>query len=350
MTRSRAISLPVPFLLALLAACFGTETSESTGNSGSIGDPSFAESVDSMRLSILADQGVGLAMNAITFSMADGDPLVLWYGEPTPAAAHAMAMGYLQQAVRRGAEDGPASAASMAFRSLSALSTCTPTITGIGPDSLPIDSDADGVPDNWKIDYGARCFDGIIGAKRGTTYQGSIEFRDTGLGLKSARAIVKGFRVTEVGNEDWGTLITWADGDETVIFTPTLVTDTLRLVAGQSIPHSDSYFRQNFVTTFVPDSGKIVALGAPLPTGLVELEGTFEIVYDPFDASAAEIRPNYRMTLSTSSPVHLNFGCNGWVDAGTLVGRLNGDPEIGFQATVAGCGLGFGKEIFGATP
>ncbi|HEX7918953.1 MAG TPA: hypothetical protein VF454_06075 [Gemmatimonadales bacterium] len=346
MQRSRLLAATLPFAFALLASCYGSEPGEVADNNDLIGDPSFAVSVDSLRLSTLAAQGLNLVTNPVLFSMVLDEPLVLWYGRPTPAAAHAMAMRYLQRAMGRETGAAASPVAPMAFRTLAPGSKCVPKITGIGPDSLPRDSDDDGVPDDWKIDYGAGCVDqDILGGHR-TTYQGSVEFRDTGLGLKSARAIVKGFRITEEGNEDWGTLINWAEGDETVIFTAVQVTDSLRLVAGQIIPGSSSYFRQDFITTLVPDSGQAVALGTYLPPGSVEVAGEFQIVYDTLDT---EDPLNFRMVLSTPTSLHLDLNC-GLFEAGKLVGKLNGDSAIRFEATFPGCGVSSEVELFGTTP
>lgn len=322
--------------LVLLAGC------ENTG-------PTYATGADEATLSLMAGQMVGTVVNSYLVPVV-GEPLVLTYDQGTPVAAHTMVIRFLARAIASGSRPlavrGPV--AVPLFRSLSPSSTCVPTISGIGPDSLPIDSDEDGVPDDWKIDYGTGCADLDSAGTHGIIYEGSVEFLDTGVGFKSGKAIITGFRATTIGQEAFGTVVNWTEGTETFDFTPNRMTDVMHLKFGQTIPGSADHWDNRVEASFVPDPGNALALGAPLPTGDFTYDGDVRHIIDHDDYGS--VVPTYRMKVHTTDPLHLNTGCNGFVDAGQLEGWLNGDPQVGFRATFPGCGEPYVTEVFGATP
>lgn len=333
----RMSNLAVASAIVAVAACGG-------GDDG----PSFTTAADSATMEMLAESAFELAGETFNSVFLGGEP-----GIPFPFAAAGaesgrsgttMALMYLERARRMAELRHPGqlpAAPAMAGAMLSApFSTCEPTETGVDELGDPIDTDNDGVPDNYTLNFGSACVEEDSAGTYRYTYSGSINFKDTNIGLYSFSATINrlkmkyedltaggdGFSFSVNGSESFNVAAALAshalNWSEVVSFTSSGTTASLTL--------SD-----NETATFDPDAGLSIAMDAPLPNGVFDYSADYRIVGEN---SGGEVPGNFRIVLDTPTPLHYNSGCVSDIDAGVFRGLLSGSETVGFTATWSGCG------------
>jgi hypothetical protein len=222
---------------------------------------------------------------------------------------------------------------------------CVPVQTGVDTLGLAIDSDLDGVPDDYTADFGAGCVesDGDLEF----TYSGKYRLQDTGGGILDVaytttqlsamvRDTVTGhfFRQQVTGTEAAHfsaahaahqmdvvrEVTTWSGGDTVHV--------SLRTLAA---------------STFDPDAGSTFERHGRLPQGTLGLAA--ELTLSDLAAGTDSVR----FVLSTPAPIHVAFACGTGFDGGTLRGLDEGDARVGFRFSWPACGDP-AFEVFGTTP
>ncbi|HET7042798.1 MAG TPA: hypothetical protein VFI13_12295, partial [Gemmatimonadales bacterium] len=207
--RSFAGAVSVSILFGL-AACGG----------GSDNGPSFSTTIDSATAAGIAQSAVQF-VNDVQVAIVDGEP-----ASPVPLAKGATSLSYADRLVAfvrgrayaRAHRDVPTGAPLAVAPGLAApFSKCVPTITGIDADSLPVDTDGDGVPDDYTVTFPDGCTDADSAGAYTTTYAGSIRIRDVDA-LLGFRLDITGFKVrgTQVATGDYEQVA--ENGSESALF------------------------------------------------------------------------------------------------------------------------------------
>ena len=227
-----------------------------------------------------------------------------------------------------------------------AASPCDPVTTGVDTLGLAIDSDGDGIPDDFTIDFGAGCTQ-VDSSGQAFTFSGGYELKDTGDGILDfsytptdlsamVRDTVTGHffrqRVTAVGSAHFTPshaahqmdatreVTTWSGGDTVHVLIHTL--------AG---------------STYDPDAGSVFSRHSGLQQGTLG----FVAVLTVRDVSAGA--DSVRFIFSTPTPIHIAFSCGTGIDTGRLQGLLENAATVGFRFTWGACGDPL-FEMFGTTP
>lgn len=235
--------------------------------------------------------------------------------------------------------------ASAAQRMVRFSTNCVPVTTGVDTLGHAIDSDGDGYPDDFTVDYGAGCTQ-IDSTGIAFTFSGRYELKDTGNGVLDfsytptelaamARDTTTGHffrqRVTSVESAHFTPshaahqmnvtreITTWSGGDTVHVLIHTIL-----------------------ASTFDPAVGSAFSNGGRLPAGTLDLAG--ELTFRDIGAGADSVRFVY----STPTPIHLSFACDTGIDAGELLGLFLGDERVGFRFTWPGC-VAPGLQLFGVT-
>ena len=174
MTTSRWRAVAALTVAALAAACGG----------GSDGGPTYATAVDSATASAAASDAAWFA-SGVADAILNGrsntniNSFLPTKGLKSTSYADQLISTVRQEAYMRAHRTAPAGAFLAAGPKLSApFSTCTPTVTGINPDSSFVDLDNDGIPDDLKITFPANCIESDSAGAFTTLFSGSIEIKD----------------------------------------------------------------------------------------------------------------------------------------------------------------------------
>ena len=255
---------------------------------------------------------------------------------------------YLHQVLAGWARQGiPVPAALLTSPSFSSpYSECTPTITGVDSNGFAIDSDEDGIPDDYNLDYGTSCVSEDSAGTLRVTLSGSFRLQDTDLGFFSYRVTID-HNTGKIENLVTGeTTSGTGNGFEIGVFTAgnahrvLSLAVTSKTVAGEIIYQEGNDFVR--VADFTPDTGHVLTMGGALPAGTIEYSADHRQV-NVFDGQ------NYYFYLRTPTPLHFDPACGSDFDAGTLRGALNRNEAIGFQFSWTGCSAP-AFEVFGETP
>jgi hypothetical protein len=231
-------------------------------------------------------------------------------------------------------------------------SECTPTITGYDGGGILIDSDGDGIPNDYKVDYGDACVSEVEGGVVRLTISGSRRLQDTGVGFRS-------FRLTTT---DFVILVEYVDTDvhhrvelsgvEEGSFAPSAahysrsVTVREHTFDPKAPADVDRYRRIVETGEFVPAEGSALALGAPLPAGTLTYQA--DLGHLDHDDPLVPGHLFYHFTMATPTALEYSPSCNeGDFVAGALRGKLNGGEEAGFQLSWNGCTPLPKREFFG---
>lgn len=231
-------------------------------------------------------------------------------------------------------------------------SDCIPTITGYDGSGDLIDTDGDGIPNDYKVDYGDACVSEVDGGVVRLTISGSRRLQDTDLGFRSFRVTTRGLVI----------LVEYVD---------THVTHRLELsgVEEGSFAAGAAHYAQSFTTRehsfdpkagidddryrrieetgdFVPATGLTLALHAPLPEGTLTYQADLGHM-DPIDP-LEPVRLFYHFSMTTTLALDYSPACNGGdFVAGALLGKLNGGEATGFHLSWNGCTELPTRELFG---
>lgn len=226
-----------------------------------------------------------------------------------------------------------------------AAAVCVPTKTGVDTLGQAIDSDGDGTPDDFTVDYGAGCSQSSGGTV--FTFAGKYEQQEAagsvaGFGFTTTHLSAQG-RDTATGHF----VRQEVTGSETAHFAALNAThqmDVSYAVASWSGGDSSAVVLRTIATSsYTPDGGTTFQLHGTLPEGSFQLDGV--LLFTDVHAGTDSLR----MVLSTPTPLHTSFDCVTGIDAGVFQGLLEGDPRVGFRLTWHGCASPV-VEKFGAAP
>lgn len=322
------------------------------GCGGSDGGPTYATAVDSATAAEFGAEAGNYA-GAIAGSLVSGYPAVDAFAllapsrGATPTRYAAGVIQYLRgQAYARAHQDVPTGSPLAAAPHFSApFSTCTPQITGIGADGVPVDGDGDGVPDDFLISFPAGCVDSDSSGDTTTMYSGSIHIQDLA-GLYAYRIDVGDLRVrgmTTAGDFEELAL----NGSEVATYTPSGISHRIDMTYDISLGRGGASV-ENVLFVYKETSGYApegsIMLAAPIPSG----DLTFVFDYRVLASIAPAPARNFRFTMRASTPLHYDATqCYGIV-SGTIHGLLNGEEGVGFDITWTGCGS-YRVTTFGTT-
>lgn len=314
---------------------------------GSDGGPSFTTAVDSATMEELASSAYELVGNTFENVFLGGEP-----GIPFPFASAAAveatptgrAMAYLQRVERMvalrhpGAIPAAPAGLGLGLRLSAPFSECNPTITGDDELGDPIDTDADGVPDDYTVNFGSACVEEDSAGTYRLTISGSYRFQDTGIGLYSFKATINHLKFVEQNLSTGDKFSISVNGTESFNATAALASHSLAWSEGVSATSGGDTFSITLSddedSSFDPDNGQSIAMGNPLPDGVFTLDADYRLVGEN---SGGDIPGNFRMVLSTPTPLHYTMACDGIV-SGVFRGLFSGNADVGFTATWSGCG------------
>lgn len=215
---------------------------------------------------------------------------------------------------------------------------CNPIITGYDGDLLR-DTDADGIPDDYKVDYGTACVsEPEVGAIVRVTISGSRRLQDSGHGFRSFRVTIKDL-VLLAEYLDTGALHrTVLNGVEEGRFAAggaTYSTDVtiVEFTSSPGEPDREWFRHLDLDLAFTPAAGHPLTFNAPLPQGTISLGGAMQHV----EPEVVD-RLWYTFLLDTPSTLQWSSTCHdGDFVGGTLRGRYNGSAATGFQVSWGGC-------------
>jgi hypothetical protein len=224
---------------------------------------------------------------------------------------------------------------------------CVPVITGYDGDVLR-DTDGDGIPNDYKIDYGSSCVsvpevDPILRV----TISGYRRLQDDGHGFRSFRATVRDlvllveylatgavYRAVLNGTEEGR----FAAGGAT--YSTNVTITEFRSFPGE--PDREWFRHVDLGLAFTPGSGKTLTMEAPLPYGSLIVDGAMQQV-EPESVD----RIWYDFALDSPTTLQWDPGCSGGeFIAGTLRGRYRGEEDAGFHLSWGSCGESV-RELFG---
>lgn len=342
--RSKYLSATALVALAL-AACGGKDNG-----------PSYASAADSATISTLAEGADNLASNALTEAFGGQGStltgfLALSKGAARPSVTERV-NALVQHELRLASVTGNRAGGSFApVPSFSApFSECVPTQTGVDSTDTPIDTDGDGIPDNWYVNFGSACVSEDSAGTQRETVSGSLRFQDTDHGFLSFSLTFSSLKIKieDLSSGDFTEIA--LNGNEAAQFAAALASHTTDFSVTQSLKSGANTISLTVANTesssFDPDGAGTLALGDPLPAGVFDFSSDFRVLGAN---SGGEVPGNFRLTVSTPTPLHYNPACgSGDIDSGILRGLLNGNSNIGFTITWSACNTTT-FDIFGNT-
>ena len=320
------------------------------------GGPTFAATADSATIARLA-AGAG-AYASITLFGAFGaqsstvDGFLYFSKGPDKATATDRARAIIQHFVRATSFRGSPSFEAVKVPTFAApFSTCAPTETGVDALGDLIDSDANGIPDNYTVNFGSACVEQDSAGTSRLTWSGSIHLQDDGLGFLSFSLGLDhlSFKLEDLTSPGNFTKL-GVHGTEVVQFAAARAEHATDFTLSLDIKSGSTIFSESAsedeTSSFEPDGGGALTLGGDLPAGLFNYSSDFKVIGE---RSLGDIPGNFDLVLSTPTPLHYDPACRGDITAGEFRGLLNGDPNIGFTVTWSSCGNST-TVIFGDTP
>ena len=221
---------------------------------------------------------------------------------------------------------------------------CHPVQSGVDTLGQAIDSDADGTPDDYTLDYGPGCSEQNGGLE--FTFSGKYRLQDTGNGiadytLTSTRlsAMVRDTLTGDFFRQS-------VDGSESAHFSAAHAAHQIDIVfdltSGSGAESTHVSLRTVAASTFDPAAGQSFQRHASLPEGSFGLSA--QLIFRDFATGG----DSTRFVLSTPTAIHLAFACDTGIDGGVLRGLLEGDGRVGFRSTWTSCAPA-AEELFGAT-
>lgn len=320
-------------VVTLLAAACG-------GSSG----PSFATSIDATTDTIFAANSLALFDNTLRVVFDSTAP-----GTPSPFFARGVGTGPATAATRalailgrfstvadlgegRAPAPEPAAAVGRARPPASAM-TCVPTETGVDSLDHPIDSDGDGVPDDYTVNFGNACSTLVSGLVY--TFSGSFRIQDTGTGLMSFAFTATKLTATLTDGSTGDHLTHILNGTESASFAAALASHAMdfTLVHGSVIHDTTGSitFTMHETSTYTVDPGSAFAPNTALPAGQMQYSADFRI-------NGLSQPGNFRFLLNTESAIHYAPACASGITAGNLTGLVSGSSSKGFSFNWDKCG------------
>lgn len=321
--RIRSFPARRPVLLALLvsgavAACADPTRSTGPGDPGGPGDPPVVDSATTIQFANTALGLVDRTLHAV-------------YGGQSFETPNVFILPSL-------------GAAAVAPRSV-ASAACVPLTTGVDTAGAAIDSDGDGTPDDFTVDYGAGCTQDL-GSVR-FTFSGSYRLRDPDGGVASFEFTSAHLSAAERDSVTGNAFAQSVTGPETATFNAQHATHqmdmTYEVTSRTGGDSAASSLRTVESSSYDPDGGSTFQLHGSLPQGTLHF-GAQLIFRDRLAGT-----DSMRFVLSAPTPIHTSFACVTGIDGGVLQGLLEGDSRVGFRYTWTGCAAP-ALELFGMTP
>jgi hypothetical protein len=210
--------------------------------------------------------------------------------------------------------------------------TCQPVETGVDDEGYVIDSDGDGVPDDYSADFGAAgCSVSDGGFVR--NFKGKYRIQDTGIGFRSFR--FTGYHLlnkfTYGGTGEY--VSREVDGVETASLTTAGATHTLDV---DIVVRINTYSQKQSASLRVTENTSFDATGGALsfdgalPNGTLSFAGEYVLLEEQAGGR------NYRFEYGTTQPLTYTSMCGNFTD-GTLRGALNGGSDAYFSMDWTGC-------------
>ena len=310
--------------MVLLGACGGE-----TG-------PSYSGSIDSLTLVNVGTDSRAILTSTLfdvfkTQGFAMPTPVSGAAGATPPVRAVERAVGYLERIGRLADLHGlPRSSADRPTPSRgpgagASFMTCQPIETGVDEEGYAIDSDADGIPDDYSADFGAAgCSISDEGFVR--NFKGKFRLEDTEIGFLSYRFTSSHLltRITYGGTGEY--VSREVDGVETASFAAAGATHSLDV---DILVRINTYAQKQNASLHVEENssftanGATLALGGPLPDGTIEFGGEYVLLEEGAGGK------NYRFVLTTPQVMSYTTACGTFTD-GFLVGKINGNGDARF--------------------
>ncbi|MEO6067574.1 MAG: hypothetical protein ABJB33_00960 [Gemmatimonadota bacterium] len=328
--------------LVALAACGSSD-----------GGPSYSSTIDESNMSGAAEVTAGFVSD-IASGMLSGDPSADF---PLAPAFQGGSFGdrvirdFAARAARRSGRSGLRAAAPQLISAV-----CTPTETGVDELGDPIDTDADGIPDDYRLNFGSNCSE--VEGDWTWTYSGSFRFRDVaGLygfildatNLKYSETNVAtgvAFSFSVNGTERGTYATSGIDHIANVHYAITEHYDDAVITAPglQAAAPIDLNVSYTWVENSSYDPESPLSLEANIPSGDLSVDLDFRII----GSQTGQPSIAFRFQLTTPTVLHYeNVSCYDF-DSGQLKGALNNSASIYFLVTWTGCGTAT-YESFGTT-
>lgn len=347
------------YLWATLAIALGAAACGSNDNG-----PSFASTIDSVSARDAATDAANFA-NDVGTAIVNGNTYAD-IGSLLPAKG-LTSTNYVQRllanieatALRRAHRPVPQGALSAAPDLTSPFSECHPTITGVDADTVPIDTDNNGVPDDLKITFPANCIASDSAGTNTTQWTGSVELKDLG-GLYAYRLNAGNLKVKSVETATGNYFQIAVNGFETATYAASSITHQTGISYGISYsglapsapapgtpmatPPSTGSLTFDYNETSAYDPDGTVSMANPIPSG----DLTFNFDYKILASSTGQPDQNFHFTMNTSTALHYDTSTCSDVVSGVIHGLLNGNNAVGFTVTWTGCDS-WTVETFGTT-
>lgn len=306
--------------------------------------PDYASSIGPEDMGGAAETSTQFVQDAVN-SMLSGEPGTELPDLPLAPAAHPMSLldrlvlGARDNALKRSGHPELVGGGSP----IPVSAVCALQVTGVDTAGNPIDTDDDGVPDDFRVTFPSGCT--YSGAGSTTTYAGSLRFRDV-VGLYGFQIDLSHFKYTYTNDSTGDYENIGINGTEHALYAASGATHSANLSYSIAIlgvpfggaprpqlvdaPDYSSTFTWNESTAFDPASA--ISLAAPIPSG------TLNVNLD-FRAQVTDTSTRFfHFVLSTPTVLHYDADVCGDIDDGQIRGALNNSESIYFTITWTGCG------------
>lgn len=304
---------------------------------GSDGGPSFASSMNALTDTIAAENGLALVINTFAGSMFDWSPstpapyFVRGAASRLDARTRALAIldRYRLQASHGSGRADLAKPLALVPPPAAVAATC-PTITGGDDLGHPLDVDADGVPDDYTVDFGNACSfvdsSGLV-----NTFSGKYRIVDTDSGLASFAFTATHFKLLKTDGSTGDHVSHELNATESGSFLSSGASHreqfTLAYISSVGGDNGKTTFTLAETSGFLPSTGQALVRFDSLPAGTFDYSADFRI-------SGLDQPGNFRFVLTTDTGLTFSPTCIGQAGpftGGTFTGLLNGSETHGFQ-------------------
>lgn len=324
--RAGARALALAAFSLLLAAC---------GEEG----PSYASSIDSTEMIATAGDARTLLSNTVHVVFKEQgfgtpDPS-LAKGMPTATAAAATrAIGYVDR-IGRLMEPERLQGAALPVAAPGApqgvLFACQPEETGVDTAGFAIDTDADGIPDNYTADFGGGCSISDEGFVR--TLKGKYRIEDTDSGFASYRFTTYHLlsKITYGGTGEY--ISREVDGVETASFASNAGLHALNI---EMVVRINTLSQKENVTLRFKEKSSLTPTGGSLTNGGDLPDATISFGGDYIWLGSSAGGADYRFSITTTEPLRYTKACGTLMD-GTILGKLSGNTNAWFAWVWKAC-------------
>jgi hypothetical protein len=340
-----------PFLAPVISGLIAISMLSACGGESG---PSFASAIDTASTRLYAEDAKALMFGTLVSVYGYQDvstPLpVSAVGSRAPVDPFAIARRFLDRAARLGdvrpAEGSPLATFLARPEGGPALAnhTCIPTVTGVDSLGYAIDTDADGVPDDLKVDFRTARSESLSGLVY--TYSGSFRIHDDEVGWGRYSFIADHLTTKLVNGSNGDNIKDVVTGTEHADFAADLATHDFDVNYARIGTFGGDQLSVTFdlveSSSYDPDPGSSFTIGGGRPIGSLTLTLDYQAVGKGISGD------DVHFSFSTPTPLHYMTGCASTINSGVLRGLLNGDTDTGFRLTWSNCN-GPALVMFGTT-